>query len=248
MSNFQELKKYKDIYRNCIVPRGYGANPRLASWVAEQRKQRKLLIDGKQSSMIPERVKMLDEMGFVWNAQEAAWDRQLDDLKLFREEWGHCLVPVGHAKYPKLGSWVKEQRRHHALMKQGKQSNMTEERASQLEAVGFCWNTHEALWLERFHELCEYKNTYGHSVVPTKCQDNQRLGTWVHHQRREYKKFQQGKPSHMTKERVQSLESLDFVWYPRDSSSTRAVSPSDSMFSSASDSESLCGKRKRQRV
>lgn len=32
-----ELKEYKEKHGNCIVPRGYAPNPRLASWVAEQR-------------------------------------------------------------------------------------------------------------------------------------------------------------------------------------------------------------------
>jgi hypothetical protein len=215
ISNLDVLRQYKEEHGDCVVPRGYSANPRLGCWVAEQRKQRKLLIDGKRSSIIPERVKLLDEIGFVWNAQEAAWERQLTDLKEFREEEGHCLVPVGHSKFPKLGSWVKEQRRHYVLMKQGKQCNMSDERASKLDSVGFRWNTHEALWLERCRDLSEYKRTNGHSVVPTKCQENQRLGTWVHHQRREYKKYRRGKPSHLTAERIEALDTLDFVWYPR---------------------------------
>jgi hypothetical protein len=215
ISNLDVLRQYKEEHGDCIVPRGYSSNPRLASWVAEQRKQRKLLLDGKQSSIIPERVKLLDEIGFVWNAQEAAWERQLTDLKEYREHEGHFLVPVGHSKFPKLGSWVKEQRRHYVLMKQGKQSNMSDERFAKLNSLGFCWNTHEALWLERFHDLSHYKRTNGHSVVPTKCQENQRLGTWVHHQRREYKKYRQGKSSHMTAERIEALETLDFVWYQR---------------------------------
>ncbi|CAJ1965829.1 unnamed protein product [Cylindrotheca closterium] len=259
LSNLEQLREYKEQHGDCVVPRGFSGNPRLASWVAEQRKQRKLLMDGKQSSMIPGRIRLLDDLGFVWNAQEAAWDRQLTDLKAFQAKYGHCLVTVGHAEYPKLGSWVKEQRRHHVLMEQGKASNMSAERAAKLDAVGFCWNTHQALWLERFHELDEYKKLHGHSVVPTKCQENQRLGTWVHHQRREYKKYQLGKPSHMTAERIEALESLDFVWYPRDnsndtSSSTKSCggerpsSPCGSILSTSSasmSSSSSCGKRKR---
>jgi hypothetical protein len=245
LSNLEQLKQYKEKHGDCVVPRGFSGNPKLASWVAEQRKQRKLLIDGKQSSMIPERIRLLDDLGFVWNAQEAAWDRQLADLKAFQTKYGHCLVTVGHTEYPKLGSWVKEQRRHYVLQQQGKPSNMSSERAARLDAVGFCWNTHQALWLERFHELSEYKKLHGHSVVPTKCQENQRLGTWVHHQRREYKKFQLGKPSHMTAERIQALDSLGFVWYPRDGSKRgeRPASPCGSILSTSS--AASLGKRKR---
>jgi hypothetical protein len=32
-----ELKSYREAHGDCIVPRGYALNPRLASWVAEQR-------------------------------------------------------------------------------------------------------------------------------------------------------------------------------------------------------------------
>ena len=37
LSTLEELKTYKEVHGDCIVPRGYAANPRLASWVAEQR-------------------------------------------------------------------------------------------------------------------------------------------------------------------------------------------------------------------
>ena len=37
LSTLEELKKYKEVHGDCIVPRGYAVNPRLASWVAEQR-------------------------------------------------------------------------------------------------------------------------------------------------------------------------------------------------------------------
>lgn len=215
MSRFLELREFKDTHGHCVVPRKYPLNPHLATWVAEQRKQRKLLADGKQSSMIQPRLLLLNEIGFSWNVRNSAWLRHVKDLESFREERGHCLVPVGDPKYPKLGSWVKEQRRNFGLMKEGKSSSMTEERVSQLNVLGFCWNAYEALWLERFEELREYKNFHGHCLVPTRGgPENQRLGTWVHHQRQEYKLFTQGKPSRMTKERMQSLEALDFVWYP----------------------------------
>ena len=37
LNMLEELKAYKTKHGNCIVPRGYSPNPRLASWVAEQR-------------------------------------------------------------------------------------------------------------------------------------------------------------------------------------------------------------------
>lgn len=174
--------------------------------------------DGKQSSITTERIALLEELDFAWNAQTAAWSKHMSDLKKFREQNGHCHVPLNHPKFPKLGLWVKEQRRHYTLLKQGKASHMTKERAQELEALDFCFNTHEATWTERFRELCQFKKKYGNTVVPTNYRGNPKLGTWVHHQRRQYKKFKEGKPCHITEERIRALESLDFVWYPRDSS------------------------------
>ncbi|KAI2512226.1 hypothetical protein MHU86_2102 [Fragilaria crotonensis] len=216
LASYQEILQYKDDYGDCIVPRGFPLNPQLASWVAEQRKQYKLLQDGKNSSITPRRIELLNKIGFAWNAQEAAWEKHITDLKAFKEEYGDCLVPLNHPKYPKLGLWVKEQRRHYTLMKQEKPSHMTEERARALDAVGFCWDTHEAVWGERLRELCEYKAQFGDCIVPTNFPANPKLGTWVHHQRRQYKKHKEGKSCHITDERVRALDNIGFVWYPRE--------------------------------
>jgi hypothetical protein len=214
--SYDEILQYKNEYGDCVVPRGFPLNPRLASWVAEQRKQYKLRQDGKNSSITPRRIELLGKIGFAWNAQEAAWERHITDLKAFKEEYGDCLVPLNHPKYPKLGLWVKEQRRHYTLMKQAKPSHMTEERARALDAVGFCWDTHEAVWGERLRELYEYKTQFGDCIVPTNFPANPKLGTWVHHQRRQHKKHKEGTSCHITDERVRALEDVGFVWYPRE--------------------------------
>lgn len=242
LSSLQELKLYKQKYGDCIVPRGYSANPKLASWVAEQRKQYKLMTTGNQSSITPERIQMLNGLGFAWNAQEEAWNRQIRDLKSFFEENGHCHVSLNHKKYPRLGLWVKEQRRHYTLMKQGKQSHMTEERIKALADVGFCWDTHEAIWMERLRELSEFKERHGSCLVPTNYSENPKLGTWVHHQRRQYKKFMEGKSGcHITKERIQALDRLGFVWCLRESKqSTSGKSSSSSSSVTTNSSSSVC--------
>ncbi len=179
------------------------------------RKQYNRLTAGKPSGLTTHRIALLNELNFVWNAQKAAWDRHLSDLSRFREEHGHCLVPLDDPDYPKLGLWVKEQRRHLALMKQGKTSHMTTERVSELDRVGFCWDAHDATWLERLRELTNYKAKHGTCVIPLNYSENPKLGTWVHHQRRQYKLFQKGSPTHITRERIMALERLGFVWNPR---------------------------------
>ena len=216
MESYNDLKKYKHEYGNCIVPRGYVFNPRLAVWVAEQRKQYKLRLDGRNSSITAERIALLEHVDFAWNAQEAAWERHMADLKAFKEENGDCLVPVNHPNYPKLGLWVKEQRRHFNFLKRGKPSHMTDSRYVELSGLGFCWDTQEAVWGERLRELKQFKVKNGHSMVPTHYSTNPRLGTWVHHQRRQYREYKRDKPCHITHERIAALDRIGFIWHPRD--------------------------------
>lgn len=177
-------------------------------------------MDGKQSSITQRRVDQLNELGFAWNAQEAAWARHKKDLDTYRKVHGHCHVPLNYAKSPKLGLWFKEQRRHYSLMKQGKPSHMTQERAALLDAIGFCWDTHEATWLERFRELKQFQEDTGHCNVPTSYSINAKLGTWVHHQRRQYRKWQNGELTHITNERVELLDRIGFLWKIRPQSSS----------------------------
>ena len=124
-------------------------------------------------------------------------------------------MPLDHPKYPKLGLWVKEQRRHYTLLKQGKLSHLTIERTEVLDRFGFCWDTYEATWLERLRQLADFKEENGSCVVPSNYASNAQLATWVRHQRQQYKKFKGGKSCHITEERVRALDELEFSWQPR---------------------------------
>jgi hypothetical protein len=123
-------------------------------------------------------------------------------------------VPIDSAKYPKLGLWIKEQRRHYTLMKQGKPSHMTIERFQQLSALDFCYDTHESTWQQRLGELQEFKRVNGTCAVPCN-HSNSKLAIWVHHQRRQYKKMVLGEQTHMTAGRIEALDGIGFVWSPR---------------------------------
>ena len=175
--------------------------------------------DLKPSSITPERILMLDNLNFAWNAQEAAWTKHVTDLKSFINDNHHCNVPLNCPKYPKLGLWVKEQRRHYTLMKQGKPSHMTQARVDELTNLGFRWDTHEATFLTRLRELEQYKERYGTCLVPT---TYPKLGTWCHHQRRQYKKWKAGRDCHITQERIDLLTNIGFIWNPRGDSSSKS--------------------------
>ena len=95
MVTYQELLAYRAQHGDCLVPRGYPPNPRLASWVAEQRKQYKLKLDGRSSSITDDRVQLLNQIHFAWNAQESAWARHLGHGRQSRSHAPAAPAPCG---------------------------------------------------------------------------------------------------------------------------------------------------------
>jgi hypothetical protein len=139
VERFNDLCLYREKHGNCVVPHTYRADLALARWVKRQRYQYKLMREGMSSTITEERVKALEEIGFVWNSQGAAWDERLEEIKEFRSIYMHCNVPSNYRENPQLAIWVKSQRRQYRLLMEGKASNLTPQRIHDLEAVGFKW-------------------------------------------------------------------------------------------------------------
>lgn len=68
-AKFMELQAYKASHGDCMVPQRYRANPRLGTWVHTQRRQHRLMLDGRKSSMTREKVLALEGVGFDWDAK-----------------------------------------------------------------------------------------------------------------------------------------------------------------------------------
>lgn len=67
-------------------------------------------------------------------------------------------------------------------------------------------------WQERFVELLEFKNEFGHCLVPHDYPANPQLARWVKRQRYQYNVLKQGKKASITNERIKILNSHGFVW------------------------------------
>ena len=162
--------------------------------------------------MTEERIARLEEIGFVWNAQETAWESMFSMLIEYKEEHGDCLVARNDEKYKKLGSWVKAQRQQYRPLQKGKQSQITEERIAKLKEIGFVWNANEAAWKAMFSALIDYKAKHGDCLVPNRYKENMKLGQWVADQRQQYRRLKERKKSEMTEERIAKLEEIEFRW------------------------------------
>lgn len=138
-ARLKELLQYRQEYGDCLVPHTFTPNPQLARWVKRQRRQYKLMLEGRQSTMSPDRLEILNEVSFVWDSHEAAWQEKLNELNQYRKERGNCLVPSNYKMNPQLATWVKCQRRQYKLYWIGKPSAMTPDRILRLEKMGFEW-------------------------------------------------------------------------------------------------------------
>lgn len=119
----EELWEFKREYGHCNVPAIYRTNQALATWVSSQRFQ------NKRSTMPKHRYDALEAIGFVWDAQEAAWQEKFSELKRFMQDNQHCNVSKSFA----LGKWISKQR----IMR--KKMTLTEAREEALNSIGFDW-------------------------------------------------------------------------------------------------------------
>ena len=188
-----ELVVYKKKNGNCNVPRSHG---KLGNWVHNQREFY------KKGKLAQERTTQLKGIGFTWGLrkknEEKQWEVRFNELISYKDKNGNCNVPQSQGK---LGKWVTNKRQ---LLKKGA---LSQERATQLEGIGFNWGSRKKngneQWEERFNELVGYKEKNGSCNVP---RSQGALGNWVHKQRQIHKN---GK---LSQERTMQLEGIGFVW------------------------------------
>ena len=140
---FHELKKFKESHGHCDVPAKWrGSDPKmakLACWVSTQRTQHKHLRTGKWTNLKPERVRLLQALGFKWNSQpnkaeSLSFELRVSQLVEYKQQFGDCNVPQKYEDVPGLGNFVLQQRKHYRL---GELSN---ERIAKLQEIGFQWS------------------------------------------------------------------------------------------------------------
>eukprot|EP00592_Proboscia_alata_P003211 CAMPEP_0194376302 /NCGR_PEP_ID=MMETSP0174-20130528/24719_1 /TAXON_ID=216777 /ORGANISM="Proboscia alata, Strain PI-D3" /LENGTH=618 /DNA_ID=CAMNT_0039156891 /DNA_START=176 /DNA_END=2032 /DNA_ORIENTATION=- len=156
----------------------------------------------------------------------------LDDMQAYTQQYPN---DVHYTRNPRLSIWVKHLRDHYKLFSEGKKipssyngyhssiPKMDNCLISQIDQAvlpnKFFWcverskNKGQHTWNLKYEELKKYKAEHGDCLAPTKYKKNPALGRWVSTQRADYKLFQTGDSStSMTKERVDLLEQLGFVW------------------------------------
>ncbi|MHB8522840.1 MAG: DEAD/DEAH box helicase [Limisphaerales bacterium] len=203
------LKKYKEKYGNCNVPVDFEENPRLGRWVASIRTQKR---DG-QCQLPQNLIGALDALGFVWDyrgpAVGEAWFRTLEELRMFKQRFGHCNVGT-YGDYIPLGRWVVSQRVRR------KKGVLGEDQIRLLDELGFVWDFQtqktQATWMKWYRELEAYAIEHGNPHVP-RTHANTKLASWVWIQRIRREKAYGNTPP-LTEDQVALLDTIAFRWDP----------------------------------
>ena len=188
------LIRYKEHLGNLAIPIRYTTKDgyKLGYWIGTQRVN--------QNSLSPERKKLLDDLGFIWDPHDIFWQEGFEALKAFKEEFGHTKVLRGYKSKNgfNLNSWVSSQRNTKDLL--------TTERKKLLDDIGFIWHTHDKKWQEGFSYLETYKKEFGHLKISQqyKTKDGYKLGKWSGTQR--------SVKDSITPERKKLLDDLGFIW------------------------------------
>jgi hypothetical protein len=238
----KELHEYKRNFGDCLVPTMFPSNPVLARWVLTQRTEYKYLQDGQRTFLTSERLRLLEGVGFVWNADAYKWNRKLQELELFIEMNGHHTVP--QKSNTPLYIWIRRQKSEYKKYLNKETTQMNGEKVLLLQNAGlqlemaenkddedsdhegcnfhtqdgtpaktqFHTHTQEEIWNLRLKELHEYKQNFGNCLVPSKFPSNPVLAGWVNVQRTQYKCLQDGQRTRLTSERLRLLEVVGFVW------------------------------------
>jgi hypothetical protein len=152
-----------------------------------------------------------------------SWEEKYVKLVEFKKAHGHVNVPQKPTSHfledvdPELSIFCRNLRDQYKLLRSQDtrhRSFLTKDRIDRLEALGFVWNRHDAIWNLRYGELVRFWEVYQHANVPTNWGDNPDLATWVSHQRLRYKGKVGKKP--LRKVQLDLLAKVNFRWSPKD--------------------------------
>ncbi|OEU09122.1 hypothetical protein FRACYDRAFT_154308, partial [Fragilariopsis cylindrus CCMP1102] len=128
------------------------------------------------------------------------WEKTFQRLVAYKATHKNTMVPQEYKEDSKLGRWVKTQRQ---LFENNK---LLEERLDKLDSIGFVWKVDDTKWQKTFQRLVAYKGIHKNTMVPTQYDEDPSLGLWVSNQRQHFKK------NELSKERLDQLHSIGFVW------------------------------------
>lgn len=132
---FRELVEFRNEFGHFVISVNLTEYKDLRNW-AQRMRNEKRKGNRKGKDLSEDKIKLLDSIGFSWEPEVTKWENNLNNLIQFKEEYGHCHVLVRNCKFDGLGWWV--------IWLRKSKHKLTQEQISQIDSLGFVWNTKEA--------------------------------------------------------------------------------------------------------
>jgi len=168
------------------------------------KKQKKARIENKSSNKTTMR-------------QFYTFDERCNQLLQFKEEFGHCNVPMNYPKHPSFGIWYGSIKTAYKKIQDGKKPDrsLPQDWIDRLNEIGFQFQAVSDVAFEKHCcELIAFKEEFGHCNVPYQYRKDLSFGRWASHMREAYNKIKNGmKADHsLPQERIERLEEIGFQW------------------------------------
>jgi Helicase associated domain len=143
---FLQLREYRILNGHCNVPLTKGSDlALLGQWVNNQRRAYGNVKNGKKGLKItPERIALLDGLGFNWGKKYPAplsWEDNFEELQKYKKAMGHCNIFVDPKNPSVLAKWVATQRMEYKRFRKGRDSLLSLEQIGKLKEIGFRWKS-----------------------------------------------------------------------------------------------------------
>lgn len=127
---------------------------RLGRWICNARQHR------RKGWLRPDRIEALDKLGMLWDTPDLPWHRFLDELRAFRHQFGHVLVPQSYTTPDgyRLGNKINSTR--------SRKHRVPEFVRHTLDELGMVWDTRNLRWQELYTACHQYAAEHGHLNVP----------------------------------------------------------------------------------
>ena len=194
LQNFLGVKGHALVPKNFKTPDGFN----LGQWTAIQRRS------NKKGSLSTKQIIELEKLGFIWEVKAYHWSQAHNYLQQFIKEEGHSNVPDKFITKDgfNLGYWVAN------IRKSKNRGTLKNELIMSLEKMGFNWRPSEDIWVLGLVHLKQFIGEHGHAKVPQAfvTESGFKLGLWVSNRRSEKKR------NKLSKERIEELDCLGFIW------------------------------------
>jgi DNA repair exonuclease SbcCD ATPase subunit len=144
------------------------------------------------------------------------FDDRMEDLKLFKEKYGHVNLSVSSVSFPEdksLAKFCVKMRHAHNNPGKSKSKQLTNEQIAAFDALDFDWTTRECVtrsFDERIDDLEKYKRTHGH--ISVKIHEDSSLYDFIASVRYSLKHADKDGRRKLTVERRARLDALGFEW------------------------------------